>query len=505
MSSPAPRLKVSRIRVGFQIFLHFLIVSHVLTYYFLDWRSLGGVDFQDFFHSFMGSGTITEGVLLALAAYAACLVFGRLFCSWGCHFGATQDLAAWLLRRLGWKPPLVITRFLHWSPYLLLGFVFLWPSIERWLAHGWHFTGLELAGGGPWGRLPGLAGSVITFAACGVGILFVLGTRGFCRFVCPYGATFRVGELVAPMRVRRTGSCAGGCGEDAPAPCTAVCPTAIDVHGETEIHGKVTNLDCVRCHLCIEACPSGVLKYGLPAPGFARGKGPAPRPRRSAYTFGLWEELLALAVAVGTFVACDLVYGGHFLAATLAWGEGLLALLVARLLSRREVSLLGWTLRKRERWRLGGITVIGVFLLTLPLIFEAGAFKYHRYRGFELWLSSTREDAPIADGERGVATRVVHGERGDLERAAESLALALRYFPSDLKCRETLCHIYMALRDRRAVAAAEEIARRSQFSRRSLENLRWVYLRFGDVERAAWLEGRLRADANQSRAPAAGR
>ena len=259
--------KVSRIRVAFQIFIHVLIVGHVLGYYFWDKKAVGGLDFQDAFHSFLGHGLVTYAVLLTGLIYVASFVFGRLFCSWGCHIAGLQDLAAWILRKLGWKPPLIKTRFLHWSPFLVLGFVFLWPNVERWLTEDWRWSlqaiegPASLAGAGPWERLPGWFLSVTTFAACGVGILFVLGKRGFCRFVCPYGALFRVTDLVSPFRVRRTGSCSPGCGTGSTPPCTQVCPTAIDVHAETDRWGQVKSVDCVRCHLCIEACPSQALSY----------------------------------------------------------------------------------------------------------------------------------------------------------------------------------------------------------------------------------------------------
>ena len=66
--------------------------------------------------------------------FGGALIFGRLFCSWGCHFGATQDLAAWVLRKIGWKPPLVRTRFLHQAPYLVLLAIFVLPLADRWRA-----------------------------------------------------------------------------------------------------------------------------------------------------------------------------------------------------------------------------------------------------------------------------------------------------------------------------------------------------------------------------------
>jgi NAD-dependent dihydropyrimidine dehydrogenase PreA subunit len=482
--------KVSRLRVGFQVLLHLLLIGHVAAYYFLGWTSVGGIDFQDFFYNLLGEGVVTAAVIFTAGVYLFSFVFGRLFCSWGCHFGAFQDLAAWLLARLGWKAPHWKTRFLHWSPYLLLGFVFLWPNLERWLERGWQFRGVDLAGAGPWERLPGAFLSVVTFLACGAGLLLLLGRRGFCRFVCPYGALFRASEPLSPFKVRRVKPCAGGCSEGGVAPCTAACPTAIDVHQETLREGMVTSLDCVRCHLCIEACPQEALRYGaapragappleplgalpvLPSLGFSAAAASA-----KGFTIPWWEEALVLAVALGTFAAADLVYGGHFLVASMALGEGLLALAVLRLLSRREVRLQGFVLR-RGGLRLSGISLCGLFLLTLVPLYDAAAFKALRARGARL------EARAEASGPAGSAAAREH-----LAAAARSFEQALARFPSDLESRRRLCKVYLVLGDRRALGEAEEIARRSGYLPADIENLRWVYIRFGQFERAEALKG----------------
>ena len=449
-----------------------------MAYYFWGATAVGGLDFQEFFHEFLGRGRVTYAVLFAGAIYVTALVFGRLFCSWGCHFGATQDLAAWILRRLGWRPPLVRTRFLHWSPFLVLGFVFLWPSLETWLEAGWSLAPVrgpgDLAGAGPWERLPGWFLSIVTFTACGAGILLCLGTRGFCRFVCPYGAIFRLTDAVAPFRVRRTADCAPGCGAGSTPPCTQVCPTAIDVHAETEASGAVHSADCVRCNLCIEACPAGALAHTSsssyrPLPVLS-----APEPRvapvpaggaGAAYTLGAVEEAVVLAVALGAFAAADRVYGGHFLAATLALGEGLLAVLCLRLLRRRDVRFQGTALRHRGALGLGGITALGVFVLTWVPLYQAAAFKIHRHGG----LSLAKEAGVLATPEERKAL---------LQESSRRLRAALAHFP-ERECRLALVSNYQLLGDPRALQEVADLARRFPRDLRVLEARRLVLLGFG--------------------------
>jgi polyferredoxin len=487
-------MKLSRARVAFQILLHVVLIGHVLAYYLLDWKRIGAIDFQAFFHYFLGEGLLTAGAIFTIAMFAGALIFGRLFCSWGCHFGATQDLAAWVLRRIGWKPPLVRTRFLHQAPYLVLLAIFVLPLADRWRGSSWGPARVDLAAVAPWDTLPGWLLSIVTFAACGAGILLFLGTRGFCRFVCPYGAIFRVTDLAAPFRVRKVAACAGKCGSAGVHPCTASCPTAIDVHAETAAFGRVTSPDCVRCNLCIEACPSEALAHVTAAGARRRldlalpvvSTEPAPAPRRT-HDLPLWGEAVVLAVAVLTYAAVDLVYGGHFLAATIGLGEGFLAFTVLRaVLGADGAAVLGRPLRDGRRWTLLGVTTVGAFALSAVPIVQAGAFQWFRREGIRLdpdavALRAGDEGGPgetFSPPPTGAALEAPVRER--LAAAAEHYRKAVAIFPSRTEMRRLLLSAYARLGDPRAVEEAAEIARRSPPGDPwAGEALRWVRRRFG--------------------------
>ena len=49
-------------------------------------------------------GIVTAGFLFMLAAVLLTAIFGRFFCSWGCHILALEDLSAWLLGKMGIRP-----------------------------------------------------------------------------------------------------------------------------------------------------------------------------------------------------------------------------------------------------------------------------------------------------------------------------------------------------------------------------------------------------------------
>ncbi|MBI4604405.1 MAG: 4Fe-4S binding protein [Planctomycetes bacterium] len=493
-----PRRKLSRARVAFQVALHLVLIGHVLAYYYLGWKGVGALDFQAFFHYFLGKGLLTVGAILAIAVFGTALVFGRLFCSWGCHFGAWQDLAAWLMKRAGWRPPLLRTRFLHWAPYAVLLVVFGVPLAERWSSKGWEYEKTDIAAVAPWDTLPGLVGSIATYLGCGAALLLFFGTRGFCRFVCPYGAVFRATDLASPYRVRRVAPCGSVCGPSGAHPCTTACPTAIDVHFETNLRGHVVTHDCVRCNLCIEACPNGSLAHTTagdaaerlrssavlaPEPGTAfrpialpvRGFPAAPAPAGPRYDLPAWGEALVLAVAALAYVAADLVDGGHFLAAAIGLGEGFLALAALRaVLGDERASVLGRPLRRGRAWTLAGITVAGVFLLGAVPLLEAGGSKLLRRQGLRLdpWAES--------GAARDAAQRAEGPARERLLLAAGKYRQALALIPWDDSTRRLLIGAYVRLGDRRALDEAQELARRSgPGDPEAVAVLRWVLTSLG--------------------------
>lgn len=446
------RVKVSRLRVAFQVALHLLIAAHVAAWYLGGFRGVGGLDFQEFFHHFVGRGTVTAAVALTGALYLLALIFGRLFCSWGCHFGATQDLAAWILRRLGWRFRPVRTRWLQLGPWIVLLSIFIVPSVLGWLDAGWSLrieSGAAFAGAGPWERLPGWFLSAATFIICAGLILLFLGTRGFCRFVCPYGALFRITDRVAPWRVRRTKECAPGCASRATPPCTRACPTAIEVHDEVTRHLEVRGADCIRCHLCIEACPSDALRH---TSAFGAGRVTAqadPAPARPAprFSFTTGEEVLFLSVAAVTGPMIDLVYGGHFLAAVLALTQGFLAVGVLRIVRRADLRLGRIPFREGGKWRPAAILAFLLFGSGILLSLEAGAYRWLLREARVLGEEATRALAESPKSARGLAIQAA-----GRARAAQAL------FPRRPEPREVLVRAYEIAGDPRAVQEAESLA-----------------------------------------------
>jgi len=111
-----------------------------------------------------------------------------------------------------------------------------------------------------WAFLPGFVIGTLTFVVDGFLIVYFLGRKGFCRYLCPWGAFLKLPNSLAMFKVRNI----GGCIESGK--CTSNCPVAIDVSYEINNYDKVTNTNCTSCLICTEGCPSSAISYKWASP-----------------------------------------------------------------------------------------------------------------------------------------------------------------------------------------------------------------------------------------------
>ena len=384
---PVRPSKMGRRRMWVLIGVHVLIGAHIVW-----WLATGSaitpVEPSEAMQT-IEMGRINAGFLLFLALIASTLVFGRWFCGWACHVVALQDASAWLLGKIGLRPRPLRSRLLVLAPWVVAGHMFAWPLIEAWLSRwplvaqwlglsprvlpspsDWelHLTTTEL-----WQTFPGPLMGVLTFVVVGFLIVWWLGAKGFCTHGCPYGAFFAVADRFAPMRIKVTDAC-DACGH-----CTSVCTSNVRVHEEVAKHRKIVDPGCMKCMDCVSVCPKEALYVGfaLPQP-FATSQ----QRIRARADFTWPEEVLLAAVA---FVSTQWVFRGAWFGEgvpfLMAVGLGAItavaAVLVARLVSRREVTFQHTPLKVDGRWtrrgRWGGALLVGW------LLFAAHTFVAQRY------------------------------------------------------------------------------------------------------------------------------
>lgn len=391
-------------------------------------------------------GVVTAGFLLMLAAVGATLLFGRFFCGWGCHLLAIQDLAATVLAKLGVHPTPPRWRVLRSVPWVMLGYLFVWPLLLRWHS-GDPWPGLHVlddSGGwgswftrDPWRNLPGPGVALVTFAVCGPVMVGTLGLRSFCRDACPYGALFGASDRLAPTRIVLTGACIE-CNR-----CTAVCPSGLDVLAELRAGGAVRDPMCLRDLDCVAVCPTGGLRVARAAFDLAPARPPqAARPP-------LGEEVALGALMLALFLIFRGLYG--LVPSLLALG---LAVLFGVGAMRGHSTFRAW-LRAGPR---PPLLLATAFALGLGLVAHSAAIRGLELRAESAYAQASRGDPDARTDAITTLTRIerwgaltpptlhpmlasLYLNGGQLDLAEVELSAALAANPADIGTQRALAAV----------------------------------------------------------------
>ncbi|MBS83025.1 MAG: hypothetical protein CMD65_02690 [Gammaproteobacteria bacterium] len=354
---------VQKLRITSLFLIHVLILLHI---YYFGSDKIGSVDFQEFFHSFIKSGIINAGAMLVIIAFIFTLLFGRFFCGWACHFGAIQELCWYILKKLKIKPQTIDSKLVTILPIIILLNFYVIPNIYQAYKNPWSEISLAFNEPEIWAFLPGFIIGSLTFLIDGFLIVYFLGKKGFCRFLCPWGAFLKVPTALSFFKVRKTGECTY-CHV-----CTNECPIGIDVSYEINKFEKVVNSNCTSCMNCTTGCPSSALSYTFSNPLKEEYNLNQFLPKKNIFTHPnilnnfknlrkLDFYILPLTLLLG--FAIDGLYGmGHFM----AYGISLIASYIILFFSKNYTKLI----------RLGSISI-------LVLLFSwHGLIKFSIWNGF---------------------------------------------------------------------------------------------------------------------------
>lgn len=183
----------------------------------------------------LGPGFLVSGLPLLLFAtftIVTTLLWGRIFCSSLCPFGAVQDFITRFAPK-HWRrqvPQSVHDKAIYLK-YLILALIIGAAVITAQVSIFQYFE--------PFGTLFFLNGTLILWVIL-VAILAAcfLVPRFYCRYGCPLGAALGVVSLVSPLRIKRVPQC------DVCAVCEHACPTGA-IRRE-----KIDFKECVRCDIC---------------------------------------------------------------------------------------------------------------------------------------------------------------------------------------------------------------------------------------------------------------
>lgn len=196
----------------------------------------------------------------------ACVFIPRGFCGYVCPLGTVIDLFDWAVGKRvkrwklkendrGWWVHLkyyllvaclvagacgvLLTGFVAAIPVVTRAFLFIVKPVELGTTRGWYLVT---------GWNAGHAVSLVLF----LGILFlgVFKRRFWCRYVCPSGAVFSLGNLFRASERKVESSCIS-CNK-----CVEICPfDAIKPDYTTR------GLDCTLCQTCGGVCPTHSIKF----------------------------------------------------------------------------------------------------------------------------------------------------------------------------------------------------------------------------------------------------
>ncbi len=362
--------------------VYLLMVAHIV-HWKLAGRTLAPLEFNEVLHT-LELGIVTVGFLFMCVTVLSTLILGRFFCSWGCHILALQDLCAWLLQQVRIRPKPIRSRVLLCVPALTAFYLFLWPQALR-LFQGHPLPKLHLATDTDgwasivtddfWRNLPGPWIVALTFLVCGFLTVYVLGSRSFCTYVCPYGVVFGLADRLAIGRIRVDDSCEQ-CGQ-----CTAACNNHIRVHEEVALHGMVVNPACMKDLDCVAACPKNALRFGIGRPALLKsyklGRFGLP------FDFSFAEELLIAGVMIAVLLTFTALYGvtPFFLALALGGIIGYASVVFLRLLRAPFVRLGIVKLKSHGRIGKSGYAFIAVFACIVLFTGHSAFIRYHEYSG----------------------------------------------------------------------------------------------------------------------------
>lgn len=254
--------------------------------------------------------------------------YGRLWCGWACPQTVMMEMVfrkieyliegdadrQRMLNRARWNGAKVFKKFLKHSIFFGLSFVV--GNVLLSYIIGWREL-YQIIIDPPSQHIVGLS-FMIAFALLFYGI-FARFREQACTFICPYGRLqsvlldensivvaydYKRGEKRGPRRRSQTfgerrfaglGDCVA-CNQ-----CVSVCPTGIDIRNGTQ-------MECVHCTACMDACDAVMKKVGSPAGliryaslnGIERGERLRITPRIIGYSTVLLVLTSILALMIFT-------------------------------------------------------------------------------------------------------------------------------------------------------------------------------------------------------------
>ncbi len=379
-----PRINAySRKRVFFLTGVYLFMGLHIAHWKFSG-KTLAPLELNEVLYT-LHLGIITAGFIFMALLLIFSLIAGRFFCSWLCHILALQDFSVWILSKFHIKPRHIKSRTFYLIPVITMGYLFLLPQIERiyhskpmpvWKIQGDAEGWASFITNDFWRNLPGAGITLLTFFICGFLIIYFLGSRSFCQYVCPYGALFAVSDRLAPGKIKLTGNC-NNCGI-----CSSVCSSHILVHREVQEFGKVVNHNCLKDLDCVASCPENALSFGFTKPSGLKSLYLGNK-QKIKFDFTLKEDIALLVL----FIVFLSIYFGLYdsvaflLAAASAVIASAACLTFYNVFKSEHFKINSLILKQNRKLRASGKVFYGLFAVLILFSTHSAFIRYHQLLG----------------------------------------------------------------------------------------------------------------------------
>ncbi len=230
----------TRLRIGYLTLSIAVLWWFIPDYLRLPEPFIGALPGQPIFPQIHAPGTLTFFVVLMLV-----LLFGRrVVCGWNCPCVGIRETVGFAFREKtlrsntawNWRH----TKWLFFGLYMFI-FILIMSSGTAYVS-------------------PLYSGFLTLIAVTYFGSFFIApltGNRFYCRYMCPYGATFGLLNHIGFYNIRMNRQACIDCRR-----CEQVCDMGIPVWRQGKESGHVTGLeDCMGCGRCVVSCPTDALEF----------------------------------------------------------------------------------------------------------------------------------------------------------------------------------------------------------------------------------------------------
>ncbi|ABQ25580.1 4Fe-4S ferredoxin, iron-sulfur binding domain protein [Geotalea uraniireducens Rf4] len=204
----------------------------------------------------ISKGQFGQASIFWLVMLLMVFVWGRALCGWLCVFAPVQEQSANLLKTFGFDP----SKRKYGQQNLIFFFTaVLLSSLVTGLYRNYNAINFNSNYGYETNSLWIFIGGVITMMPITMFLTYYLGSRWFCKYLCPIGGTLSLYSKFSLVKIGIHKASCGNCDK-----CTDSCQMGVKVKEYVENNeAAVNDRKCINCGDCVDQCPKQALYFGF--------------------------------------------------------------------------------------------------------------------------------------------------------------------------------------------------------------------------------------------------